>query len=98
MKKVLSGVLILLVLASFLIVFIPVYLIRPFAPQTASDLDVSYSLRSASPLLTLAALVLGLLCALPLWKSASEPASQIRPRRCRSLADRTGNSGAAKPF
>ena len=70
MKKVLSSVLILLVLASFLIVFIPAYLIRPFAPQTASDLDVSYSLRSASPLLTLAALVLGLLCALPLWKSA----------------------------
>ena len=71
MKKVLSAVLVLLVLGSFLIVFIPAYLIRPFAPQTASDLDISYALRSASPLATLAALVLGLLCAFPLWKSTS---------------------------
>ena len=69
MKKVLGGLLVLLVLTSSLIVFIPAYLIRPFVPQTASDLAVSYALRSASPLLTLAALVLGLLCAYPLWKS-----------------------------
>jgi hypothetical protein len=71
MKKVLGALLVLIVLSSFLVVFIPVYLIRPFAPQTASDLDVSYSLRSASPLLTMAALVLSLLCAFPLWKSAT---------------------------
>ena len=71
MKKVLGALLVLIVLSSFLVVFIPVYLIRPFAPQTASDLDISFSLRSGSPLLTMAALVLGLLCAFPLWKSAS---------------------------
>ena len=71
MKKVLSALLVLIVLSSTLVVLIPVYLIRPFAPQTASDLAISYSLRSVSPLLTLAALVLGLLCAFPLWKSAS---------------------------
>ncbi len=75
MKKVLCGLLVLLVLVSSLIVFIPVYLIRPFAPQTASDLEVSYALRSMSPLLTLAALVLGLLCAYALWKST---ASRLR--------------------
>ena len=39
MKKVLGGLLVLLVLTSSLIVFIPVYLIRPFVPQTASDLE-----------------------------------------------------------
>ena len=71
MKKLLGATLVLLVLASFLVVFIPVYLIRPFVPQTASGVELSYSLRSASPLLTLAALVLGLLCTFPLWKSAS---------------------------
>lgn len=71
MKKVLSGVLILLIVASFLLVFIPAYLIRPFAPQTALDLEVSYALRSVSPLLTVAALLLGFLCAFLLWKSAS---------------------------
>jgi len=69
MKKVLSGALVLLLLGSFLVVFIPAYLIQPFAPQTASDLDVSYALRSASPLATLAALFLGFLCAFFLWKS-----------------------------
>jgi uncharacterized BrkB/YihY/UPF0761 family membrane protein len=71
MNKLLGGVLVLFVLASSLVVFIPAYLIRPFAPQTAADLDVSYSLRSASPLLTLAAFVLGLLCIFPLWRSTS---------------------------
>ena len=71
MKKVLCGLLVLLVLVSSLIVFIPVYLIRPFAPQTASDLDVSYALRRASPLVTLAALVLGMFCAFTLWKSTT---------------------------
>jgi hypothetical protein len=71
MKKVFSGVLVLLLLGSFLVVFIPAYLIRPFAPQTASDLDVSYALRSASPLATLAALVLGFLSAFFLWKSTT---------------------------
>ena len=71
MKKLLSGILVLLVVSSLLIVFIPVYLIRPFSPQTASDLEVSYTLRSVSPLLTLAALILGLLCAFPLWKSTT---------------------------
>ena len=69
MKKVLGGILVLLVLASSLVVFIPAYLIRPFAPQTPSDLGLSYALRSASPLLTLTAVVLGLLCAYALWKS-----------------------------
>ena len=71
MKKVLGGLLVLLVLTSSLIVFIPVYLIRPYVPQTASDLGVSYALRTMSPLLTLAALVLGLLCASALWKSTT---------------------------
>jgi uncharacterized protein DUF3179 len=71
MKKVICGLLILLVAASFLLVFIPVYLIRPFAPQTARDLEVSYALRSVSPLLTLAALFLGLVCVFLLRKSAS---------------------------
>ena len=71
MKKVLSALLVLIVLSSFLVVFIPAYLIRPFAPQTASDLEVSYTLRSVSPLLTLALLLPGFLCALVLWRSTT---------------------------
>src|SRR5262245_41529507 len=70
-KQLRRVLLVLMVLGSLLIVTIPVYLIRPFAPQTASHLNISYALRSASPLLTLAALIVGLLCAFPLWRSTS---------------------------
>ena len=69
MKKILVVTLVLLVLVSLLIVLIPAYLIRPFAPQTQVDLDASYALRRLSPTMTVAALLLGAFCALPLWRS-----------------------------
>jgi hypothetical protein len=71
MKKALGWLLALLVIGSLLVVFIPAYLIRPFVPQTQPDLDLSYTLRSLSPSLTLVALVLGLSCAFLLWKSTT---------------------------
>lgn len=42
-------------LAVFAIVAIPVWLIQPFAPQTERALQVSYLLKSWSPILTIAA-------------------------------------------
>ena len=69
MKKILVVTLVLLVLVSLLIVLIPAYLIRPFAPQTQVDLGASYTLRRLSPTITVAALLLGSSCALPLWRS-----------------------------
>ncbi len=69
MKKALSTVVVLLVILSLLVVLVPAYLIQPFASQTQSDLDVSYALRRASPPATLAALLVGLVCAFKLWRS-----------------------------
>lgn len=52
-------------------VFIPVWLIKPFSAQTASQIEISYLLRSWSPLLTfiLAAAAIG--SAVVIWKNSS---------------------------
>jgi hypothetical protein len=60
----------LIVAAAFAMVFIPVWLIQPFKPQSARSVSVSYLLRSWSPLLTLAALVVAAALVLWLWSGA----------------------------
>lgn len=51
-------------IAAATIVIIPVWLIQPFAPQTQKGLEVSFFLKSWSPILTIiAALACGLLAA-----------------------------------
>jgi len=51
---------------SFLLVFIPAFLIRPFVAQTQRGLVLSYQMRSLSPTWTLVFLATGILLALPL--------------------------------
>lgn len=41
------------VLVAFVIIFVPVWLIQPFAPQTTRSIEVSYILKSWSPVLTI---------------------------------------------
>jgi hypothetical protein len=69
MKKLLVALLAVQVLLSLLVVLIPAYLIRPFAPQTQAHLDLSYVLRNASPIATIVTLLLGLLFVFLLWRS-----------------------------
>lgn len=45
--------LLLVVAVSFAFIFIPVYLIQPFAPQTERGLAISYFLKTWSPIVTL---------------------------------------------
>ena len=59
--------LIVVVLVSLAIVLLPVWIIRPFKPQTERGLHVSYALRSWSPIVTVITLTLGLLLAGWLW-------------------------------
>lgn len=65
-RIILRCLLVLVAAASFLAVFIPVFLIQPFRLQTAGGLGLSYFLRSWSPVVTVAGafavLVLLLLC------------------------------------
>jgi uncharacterized membrane protein len=53
----------LAVLVAIGVVAIPIYLIRPFRPQTATTVAVAYRLRSISPWLAPAAAALAALCA-----------------------------------
>src|SRR5215510_13593174 len=63
------GLLVVAVLG-FAIVFIPVWLIQPFKPQSARSVSVSYILRSWSPVLTVAALLIALALVVWLWRGA----------------------------
>jgi hypothetical protein len=54
-------------LIALALVVVPVFLIRPFSPQTASSVAVAFALRRWSPLLTLVALAAAMLLAARLW-------------------------------
>ncbi len=54
-------------LIALAIVAIPVFLIRPFSPQTPSSMALAFGLRRWSPLATAVALVAALLLAAGLW-------------------------------
>jgi hypothetical protein len=49
------------------VVFLPAWLIQPFAPQTQQDLDVSFQLRNWSPIVTLACTVAAILLTVFIW-------------------------------
>ena len=71
MKRLLSVFLTLLTLVSVALVFIPAFLIRPFAAQSYTGLLLSFRLRSLSPNLTLWLLAAALLPILFLWIKSS---------------------------
>jgi hypothetical protein len=54
-------------LIALALVVVPVFLIRPFSPQTASSVAVAFALHRWSPLLTLVALAAAMLLAARLW-------------------------------
>jgi uncharacterized SAM-binding protein YcdF (DUF218 family) len=66
-RKTTWAVLLLMALLALAIVFIPVWIIQPFKPQSPRGLEVSYTLRRWSPWATLIALALGLFLMLRLW-------------------------------
>ena len=57
-------------LAVFAVTAIPVWLIQPFAPQTENALRISYFLKSWSPILTLAALLISVVLIVFLWRNS----------------------------
>ena len=69
--------LLLSVALAFAFIFIPVYLIQPFAPQTERALAISYFLKTWSPIVTmlLAIGVIGL--AFTAWKSSKRWYSKV---------------------
>jgi len=61
-------VLFLIVVAAVAMVFVPMWLIRPFVPQTPGGLAVAYALRRWAPIVTALALMGGLALAVSLWR------------------------------
>lgn len=67
-RRLAGAVLFLLILAVLATVAVPVFLIRPFSPQTPGGLAVAFALRRWAPLATALALVGGLALAVGLWR------------------------------
>lgn len=58
-----------LVASAFLVVFLPVWYIQPFRPQTARTVAISYALKSWSPIITVLATALALWLSFTLWRA-----------------------------
>jgi uncharacterized BrkB/YihY/UPF0761 family membrane protein len=69
-RRIAWASLFLLTLAVLAIVLIPVFLIQPFRPQTAREIEISYTLRRWSPLLTVIVSIVALAFALWLWRGS----------------------------
>ena len=65
-RRLIWPVLLVLLLLSIAIVFIPAFLIQPFRPQTERALEISYLLRRWSPPIT--AIILAAAFALVIWQ------------------------------
>src|SRR5215213_8312668 len=69
-RRLAGAGLFLLVVLALALVAVPMWLIRPFAPQTPEGLAVAYALRRWAPLATLCAILAALLLAAVLWRNA----------------------------
>ncbi len=62
--------LIIVAITALAIVAIPVWLIQPFAPQTERSIEISYYLRSWSPILTIMLAIGALFLSILIWRSS----------------------------
>jgi thiol:disulfide interchange protein len=58
----------LLVLAVIAMLVLPMWLIRPFAPQTPDGIALSFALRRWAPIVTVLILIIGLALTVRLWR------------------------------
>ncbi len=72
MKSKLLNWFLLVIIAStaFAVVAIPVYLIQPFAPQTERGIEISYFLKSWSPVITAIFAIIALFLSIFIWRNS----------------------------
>ena len=70
-------ILLLILVVTIAIVVTPVWLIQPFAPQTARALTISYYFKSWSPILTIVFSLAGIGLAIFTWRKAKRWYSRI---------------------
>jgi MFS family permease len=56
--------------AAFALIAVPVFLIKPFSPQTERDLAISFALKSWSPVATIILAILALFVAAYIWRNS----------------------------
>ena len=59
--------LLLMAVIALVLVLVPAWIIQPFRPQSPRGVAVSYAMRSWSPIVTIVALLIGLLLVAKLW-------------------------------
>ena len=69
--------LVLAILVALAVLAVPVFLIRPFAPQTPGSLALAFQLRRWSPLVTLGLLAVAGYCAWRLWRGSARVGPRI---------------------
>jgi hypothetical protein len=69
MKRMILPALLVLALLSAAVVGIPIFLLKPFSPQTARAVAVAYRLREGAPLVSLLASAIVLAGTLAAWRS-----------------------------
>jgi Protein of unknown function (DUF3179) len=69
-RRLLGLALLALVLAALAAVAVPIWLIRPFVPQTARGVDVAFWFHRLAPFATVVAAALALAIAASLWRGA----------------------------
>ena len=70
-KKILNWLLLIMTaIAAFAMIAIPVWLIQPFAPQTERAIEVSYYLRSWSPILTVVLAIIAIFIGIQNWRNS----------------------------
>lgn len=69
-RKTAWAILLAVVLTGLAMVFIPVWLVQPFRPQSERGLEVSYVLRRWSPIATLVVSAIALALVVWLWRGA----------------------------
>jgi Protein of unknown function (DUF3179) len=70
-SKILNWLLLIIIaIITFAVVVIPVYLIQPFAPQTERIIEVSYFLRSWSPIFTIVSAIISLFLSIVIWRNS----------------------------
>lgn len=62
--------LITIAIIAFATVAIPVYVIQPFAPQTERGIEISYFLRSWSPIFTIVSAIIGVILSIVIWRNS----------------------------
>lgn len=69
-RRLAGAGLFLLLICSIGLVAIPIWLIRPFSPQTPEGLALAYALRRGAPVATVLSVVAALLLAAVVWRNA----------------------------